>query len=212
MREASRQYGRIRPFMLLLGVAIVALLGLQIVGYLGTEAPPPVLGAVPAFTLTDQTGAEFPSRGLQDKVWIATFIYTTCPGPCPRVVERMRAVDAELGHDPRTRLVSFTVDPATDTPEILEAFGRERLIDPARWVLLTGPTEEIYTLARLGFKLGVDAATTSDLPTSGPVVHSIHAVLVDQRSSIRGYYDTSDPEAIARLLEDTRRLLRDASS
>jgi protein SCO1/2 len=187
-------------------------MGLQIAGYVGGKKSLQVLGAVPAFTLIDQAGATFSSRSLEGHAWIATFIYTSCPGPCPRVVERMKAIDAELVHDPRLRLVSFSVDPATDTPEKLAVYARERELDSARWTLLTGPSDEIFTLARLGFKLGVNTADATDLPTTGPVVHSVHAVLVDRAGRIRGYYDTTSGEAMAKLVEDSRQLLREATS
>ena len=204
---AHHSAGRFRGLIVVLGAAIVALFGLQIAGKLGEGTSLPVLGAVPAFSLTDQQGQPFSSKDLADRVWIATFIYTTCPGPCPRVVERIRAVDSELAHDARVRLVSFSVDPTTDTPETLAAYGRARGIDPARWVLLTGAPDEIYTLARLGFKLGVDAGGANATPESGPVVHSVYAALVDSSGRVRGYYDTGVAEAMPRLVEDTRRLL-----
>ncbi len=210
--KRSGERGLAKGLIVLLATAALALIALQVVGYLKRDAAPPVLGSVPAFTLIDQSGASFSSQHLADKLWLATFIYTTCPGPCPRVVEAMKSVDEQLVRDPRVRLVSFSVDPTTDTPEVLAAFARQRHIDSTRWTLLTGPTDEIYTLARLGFKLGVDSAAATDAPSTGPVVHSIHAVLVDGHGRIRGFYDTSSLEAISSLLDDTRRLLREHAS
>jgi protein SCO1/2 len=212
MTRYGTEHGLARGLIVLLTLAIVALISLQVVGYLKRDAAPPVLGSVPTFTLLDQAGAHFSSKSLDGKLWLATFIYTTCPGPCPRVVERMKAVDEQLGHDPRVRLVSFSVDPTTDTPEVLATYARDRKIDTSRWSLLTGRTEEIYTLARLGFKLGVDEAAATDAAASGPVVHSIHAVLIDGQGRIRGYYDTSSPEAVSALVNDARRLLRDPAA
>jgi len=212
MSSWPKSAGRFRGLVVVFGAAIVALLGLQLAGTLGKGTSLPVLGAVPAFSLIDQDGKPFSSKDLADRVWIATFIYTTCPGPCPRVVERVAAVDTALSHDPRVRLVSFSVDPATDTPETLAAYGRARGIDPARWALLTGPPDEIYTLARLGFKLAVDNAGANATPESGPVVHSIYAVLVDTSGRVRGYYDTGVAEAMPRLIDDTRRLLGDSTA
>lgn len=212
MNSGALEKGGARGLIVILGLAVVMLGGLQLAGYVNGKKPLPVLGAVPAFSLIDQSGADFLSRSLEGSAWIATFIYTTCPGPCPRVVERMKAIDAELAHDRRMRIVAFSVDPATDTPERLSVYARERQLDPARWTLLTGESDEIFTLARLGFKLGVNAADATDLPTTGPVVHSVHAVLVDQAGRIRGYYDTTTPEAMTELVKDSRRLLRESVS
>ena len=82
-------------------------------------------GSVPDFTLTDQTGAEFVSaKQLQGVDWIADFIYTTCPGPCPRMSSQMHEVEKELDGVERVRLVSFTVDPEHDTPPVLAEYAK----------------------------------------------------------------------------------------
>src|SRR5262245_40116239 len=77
----------------------------------------PELGQTAPFTLTDQNGAPFDSRALENKIWIADFVFTHCPGPCPRMSSQMHQVQQALGKEERLRLVSFTVDPARDTPE-----------------------------------------------------------------------------------------------
>lgn len=165
----------------------------------------PVLGEVPPFTLTDQTGAAYSDRDLAGIPWIATFVYSTCPGPCPRVIEKIQAADRRLSHDPRIRLVSITVDPAADTPDVLAIYGRNRSIDPTRWKLLTGDPDAVFALVRGGFKLGVERDDTAPVEV-GPVIHSLMAVLVDSKRQVRGYYDTNDAEAMDRLVADARAL------
>src|ERR1700678_3267624 len=84
-----------------------------------------VFGNLPQFDLVAQNGQPFPSQALAGKIWVADFIYTTCPGPCPRMTSQMREVqDAvlKIPHDiGDVRLVSFTIDPAEDTPPVLAA-------------------------------------------------------------------------------------------
>jgi protein SCO1/2 len=165
--------------------------------------------------LIDQTGSPVGTDDLKGHVWIASFIYTTCPGPCPRVVQGVAAVQRRIGDEPGLRIVSISVDPAADTPVALGVYGSARGIDPNRWKLLTGTVEDVIDLVRHGFLLVVASAdeVASDARKSeGPVVHSVHLVLVDGAMRIRGYYDSTDPEALDRLVEDTRRLLRDAAS
>ena len=84
----------------------------------------PTYGMVPAFTLTDQTGAAFSSAAaLQNRVWVADFIFTNCSGPCPRMSSQMHEVQAALSANDGARFVSFTVDPARDTPLVLAAYA-----------------------------------------------------------------------------------------
>jgi protein SCO1/2 len=191
--------------VVVLGAAILGVLTARAMLALRPAEELPVLGEVPAFTLIDQTGAPFSDRDLEGVPWIATFVYSTCPGPCPRVIEKVQAADRRLSHDPRIRLVSVTVDPAADTPEVLAIYGRNRNIDPVRWKLLTGDPDAVFALVRGGFKLGVERDDTAS-PEVGPVIHSLMAVLVDGARKVRGYYDTNDAAAMDRLLADARTL------
>lgn len=162
------------------------------------------LGVVPRFQLTNQNGQPFGSDQLQGKIWIADFVFTSCPGPCPLISSRMSELQRPLEkYD--VHLVSFTVDPQTDTPEVLRDYAARLHARPGRWDFLTGSVNEIYDLTRNGFKLGVsDGADEQGVP-----VHSTRAVLVDRRGTIRGYYDVTAPDAVTKLLADTSHLLRE---
>ena len=163
----------------------------------------PRLGSVPPFVLTDQNGQSFGSRQLQGKIWIADFIYTTCPGPCPMISSRMSEMQKPL-RDTDVKLVSFSVDPAHDTPVVLRGYAEKLHAQPGRWEFLTGDKGAIYRLSRDGFKLAVGAG---DIP--GEPVHSTRVVLVDRRGEIRGYYDATEADAVTRLLAETTHLLRE---
>ena len=69
----------------------------------------PSFGVVPDFTLTDQTGAKFSSTALDKKIWIADFIFTNCPGPCPRMSSQMHQVQTALASDDTVRFVSKSI-------------------------------------------------------------------------------------------------------
>jgi protein SCO1/2 len=161
-------------------------------------------GAVPPFTLTNHTGQPFGSANLEGKIWIADFIYTSCPGPCPIISTRMGELRKPL-RDTDVQLVSFTVDPEKDTPDVLRAYAEKLNATPANWNFLTGPKSTIYSLTRDGFKLGVADATDD----SGEPVHSTRVVLVDRRGVIRGYYDALEADAVTKVLADTAHLLRE---
>lgn len=95
------------------------------------------------------------------------------------------------------RLVSFTIDPARDTPAVLKAYARRYDADPGKWFFLTGSQSELHNLNRNVFKLG---------SVDGTLEHSTRFVLVDQKRRIRGFYDTSSAENVRRLVEDIKQL------
>ena len=157
--------------------------------------PLPILGQVPPFQLTAQTGQPFASRSLDGHIWVADFIYTTCPGPCPRMSSQMRRVQSSTTRD--ISLVSFTVDPRHDTPPVLAAYAKHFTADPARWHFLTGEPSRLHDLGLNAFKLN---------SVDGSLTHSTRFVLVDGARRIRGYYlDTPQ------LLHDIRQLEREKS-
>jgi protein SCO1/2 len=161
-------------------------------------------GTLPGFRLTNQNGQAFGSAQLSGKIWIADFIYTTCPGPCPMISGRMSELQKPLGKTD-VHLVSFSVDPEKDTPEVLRGYADKLHAEPGRWDFLTGGKSAIYKLSHDGFKLAVsDGSDAQGIP-----VHSTRMVLVDRHSQIRGYYDATEPEAITKLLADTNHLLRE---
>jgi protein SCO1/2 len=179
----------------------VALAGLWLAAC--SAGPPlPVLGQVPQFQLTSEDGRPFDSRTLAGKVWVADFIYTSCPGPCPMMSSRMRQVQTATADLPDVRLVSFTVDPAHDTPPVLAEYSRHFLAQPGRWFFLTGEQSRLNDLGLNAFHLNA---------VDGKFDHSTRFALVDRAGRIRGYYSFGDDDFPKRLIADTRRVERERS-
>jgi protein SCO1/2 len=163
----------------------------------------PVLGQVPDFTLVASDGRPFGRSDLDGKPWVVDFIFTTCAGVCPRLSARMASLQDEI--PPGARLVSITVDPATDTPEVLRAYAGRYGARPDRWVFLTGDAGAIYRLSADGFRLAAGESPAWDPAVDdGPFFHSSRIVLVDAAGRIRGYYDGDDPGEMRRLQESLR--------
>ena len=102
-------------------------------------------------------------------------------------------------------LVSFSVDPEKDTPDVLRGYAEKLHAEPKRWDFLTGRKSAIYNLSHNDFKLAVsDGSNEAGIP-----VHSTRMVLVDRRGEIRGYYEATEADAITKLLADTSHLLRE---
>jgi protein SCO1 len=161
-------------------------------------------GSVPPFHLTNQDGKPFGTSDLAGKIWIADFIYSTCPGPCPMISTRMSEMQKPL-EKTDVHFVSFTVDPEKDTPERLREYVGQLHAEPGRWDFLTGPKSEIYDLSLNGFKLAA-ASRSSENPEP---LHSTRMILVDRHGQIRGYYDATTADAITKLLADTNHLLKE---
>ena len=148
--------------LVMVGVIGAGALSLLREGPAGVGAPgaasahPPVYGLVPAFSLIERSGRRVVASDLRGKVWIATFIYTHCTDTCPLQSARMARLQADLRSAPDIRLVSITVDPARDTPQVLTRYAARFGADPARWLFLTGEKAAILHLAREGFRLGVE--------------------------------------------------------
>jgi protein SCO1 len=166
------------------------------------QPPPPVLGTVPAFHFVDQNGVGFGPEALAGKPWVADFVFTRCPTVCPRMTERLAALQPRLGE--KVHLVSFSVDPTFDTPARLRAFAEAHGARSPRWHFLTGETTAVQKAVTEGFKI----LSSHDGPEDDflSIVHGVHAVLVDGQGRIRGYYDSTDPEALERLVRDAAQL------
>ena len=189
-------------------------------------------GEVPDFALTERGGRQVTRADLRGKVWIVDFFYTECPDTCPLQSANMARLQDALAQAPDVRLVSISVDPEHDTPEVLAAYATRYGADPHRWLFLTGAKDAIYRLAIDGFHLGIvdrDAhawrGTGDGRAWFGPVsawahaspnpdrklIHSSRFVLVDRRAQIRGYYHGTDWESLDRLRENVKIVLRERS-
>lgn len=180
--------------LLLLGVACT-----------GPEPALPRLGTLPAFQLVERSGRPLTSASLRGKIWVSDFIFTTCGGACPAMTARMARLRREVPDE--VVFVSFTVDPAHDTPEALSRYAASFKADD-RWLFVTGPQKELYKLSTDGFKLAAMEVPPEEQKAGGdgPFLHSSKFVLVDRFGDIRGYYDSTDEDEMNELMADITRL------
>jgi protein SCO1 len=169
----------------------------------------PVLTQLPDFEFADQNGKTFGSEQLVGALWIANFIFTSCPTVCPAFTAQMKGLQGRLpkGAD-KPHLVSFSVDPETDTSAVLKEYAERHGADSAGWSFLTGPIENIRALVVEGFKTSIEP----DPSRAGNILHGSHFVLVDEKLRVRGYYGAQDAEAHERLLQDLKRLSREPAN
>ncbi|AUX22106.1 lipoprotein [Sorangium cellulosum] len=187
-------------------IALVAVVALFSIGRAVLSRPPePALRIpLPAFELTDHRGQRFGLEQLRGRVWIADFIFTTCPTVCPKLTQRMKEIEQrgrELGD--ALHLVTITVDPETDTPEVLASYAASQGLPLDRWTLLTGPLDQIESTVIKGFKIAMGKEEAS--PGLFSIFHGERLVLVDREGVIRGYYEAND-EGISAILRDASAL------
>ena len=164
-------------------------------------------GLVPEFSLTERSGRTISIADLRGKIWIADFIYTTCTDTCPLQAAEMAKLQEQWINERDLKLVSFSVDPERDTPQVLSDYAKRFKADANSWLFLTGDKEQIAGLVQDGFRLAAMPAPSAG-SDSGVILHSPRFVLVDRETTIRGYYDSRDAEALQRLKRDVASLLQ----
>ena len=181
---------------------MVLAFGYPIYRSMNRELPPelPKFYKVPDFSLTNDFGKPFGSNELNGKVYIANFMFTSCPTTCPALMEKMQKVQKRIrGVGNKAALVTFTVDPETDTPKALHKFARGLHANPFVWSFLTGDVNEIKKVVVDGYKVPmgdgkqpIQGMVDGNEVTLFDIVHSEKLVLVDEDGWVRGYYGTDN--------------------
>ena len=161
----------------------------------------PISGSVPDFEFTDSNGETITRKDMEGKVWVADFIFTTCTMACPIMTGNMNLIHKSFKDDNNVRIISISVYPEYDTPEVLKEYASRYNANTDRWHFLTGPEESVKNIIKTGFKIG----DYEDI-----IFHSEKFALVDVRGNIRGYYSGMETEDMSKLKKDIKRLLRES--
>ena len=155
------------------------------------------LGAAPEFHLLERAGTPLDTKDLLGKVWITAFIFTRCQKECGQMGIEMAELQEEFEKEPDFRMLSVTVDPAHDKPEILKTYAKGWDAHPERWLFAWGRAEDIKAVMN-GFGVGWQDRMVN---------HSTYFVLVDRKGRRRGMYDGLQGERMRKLRQDIRTLL-----
>jgi cytochrome oxidase Cu insertion factor (SCO1/SenC/PrrC family) len=175
----------------------------------------PRLWEVPDFTLLERSGQLVTRADLLGKVWIASVIFTRCAEECPLVSSHMARLQDTFAAEPNVRLVSITVDPAYDTPEVLTRYAQSFAAQPQRWLFLTGDKVTIYRLVREGFRLGLMDPEESIRSSAGPAADRVrHALWHWLTPASALAHDGAHPhdEELRAIIHSTRLVLVDRQS
>lgn len=181
---------------------IFLLLGLLTLGCSGGSPPSPGVqeedsddyGPAPSFQLTDQSGAPRTAADFLGKVWVANFIFTSCPDVCPVLTAKMAALQLQF---PAVTYVSFSVDPGTDTPPVLLAYAQRFHALPG-WYFLTGPVDDVRRVVVDGFKQAMQSMAVNPGEPQA-IIHGDRFVVIDRLGRMRGFPESQSPE-IAELI------------
>ncbi|MBB5645724.1 SCO family protein [Pedobacter cryoconitis] len=157
------------------------------------------------FSFTDQRNELVTNDTFKGKVYIADFIFLSCPTICPKMTIQMKKVYDAYYLDEDVLFLSHTIDPEHDTVEKLRAHSDALGVDPLKWHFVTGEKEAIYSIAADSYF----ATAHADSKAPGGYVHSGGLLLIDKNQHIRGVYDGTSAEETTRLISDLEILIKE---
>lgn len=171
-------------------------------------APPLVAEPIGDFSLTERSGETVTKADLTGSPFVVGFIFTRCAGPCPRVTGQMRLLQDDILRDgpEDLRLVTLTVDPDYDTPEVLARYAENFEADADRWLFLTGPKVEVYKLIRDSLLQLVEEMEGEQRKPGFEVIHTTNLLLVDADGVVLDKFNAIEPADMARLRAVIRKL------
>jgi protein SCO1/2 len=162
----------------------------------------PIYGNVPEFNYTECRGGAFGLKNMLGNISVVDFIFTRCQGPCPIMATKFQQLYNRYMGTNDIQLVSISVDPDYDTPDVLYEYAQAHGVYDNRWVFLHASADEVVDLSEHGFKLAAGQL---------PMGHSAKFVLVDRKGRIRGYYSSQDDAGISALEADIASLYKEKS-
>ena len=183
-------------------VVAVFLVITYIIKLTSDQEPLPVIGSIPEFEFIDSEGQSVNLNTLKGKVWVADFIFTTCTMACPIMTDNMNTIHKKYKKNDNLRLVSISVYPEYDTPEVLKEYASQYNANTDKWHFLTGKETTVKNVIKNGFKIG----DYEDI-----IFHSEKFALVDKNGMIRSYYNGMKTEDMDKLKKDINRLLKQSS-
>ncbi|QXV64222.1 SCO family protein [Mucilaginibacter sp. 21P] len=168
----------------------------------GKEAVDTVYQTIPDFKFVNQYGDTITQNSLKGDIYVADFFFTTCPSICPIMHRNMLKVYEDFKNVPDFKIISHTIDPKHDSVTVLKKYADKLGIKGDSWWLLQGKKEDTYELGQKHYLV----AMSQDDGTPGGYVHQGWFVLVDKQHRIRGYYDGTKEEEVAKMINDIKTL------
>jgi cytochrome oxidase Cu insertion factor (SCO1/SenC/PrrC family) len=163
-------------------------------------------GPVGQFSFIGRDGKPVTHADLEGKVWTCACFFTCCTESCPQISGAFARLQHELAGRSNVRLVSLTVDPEHDNPEVLDRYAKSFGANPDRWLFLTGDRGDVTDFVRKRLLLGVEKNDAADAKPGNRVLHSNKLTLIDPSGHVRGHFDGTDPNEVTKLRDAMIRL------
>tara|TARA_B100000989_G_scaffold49086_1_gene32192 strand:- start:1932 stop:2555 length:624 start_codon:yes stop_codon:yes gene_type:complete len=167
------------------------------------EKPKKDSHTINSFVFTNHNNKDFGTKDLVGKIHVANFIFTSCTNICPVMTTNMTKLENEFLNDEDVELVSFTVTPWIDSPELLKRYKKDFTLNSNNWTFLTGDKNKIYKIARESYFAEEEIGFTKD---SSDFLHTEHFLLVDKKMHIRGIYNGTLKLEMAQIIDDIKTL------
>ena len=161
------------------------------------------------FSFKNQDNKTINQNDIEGKVFVAEYFFTTCKSICPIMNEQMQRVQKAIKGNSNVKILSFTVDPETDTVAQMKRYANTHNVVKGQWHFLTGKKEDLYRLARKSFFVLKPAEAANQGDVGSDFIHTNNFVLVDQKKRIRGYYDGTSSKEVTQLISDIKILLEE---
>ncbi|MDB6071297.1 MAG: hypothetical protein JWL81_2468 [Verrucomicrobiales bacterium] len=138
----------------------------------------------------DQNGKERHLEQLKGKVFVVSYLYTTCPRGCAGVADELAKLQAEFGKDPNFAILSVSLDAEHDRPEVLKAWLDQKGFGGDNWWFLTsadGQGDGIRDWMKKTFRIFSKKRTDAELAANpaDKYDHQLVLALVDGVGNIR---------------------------
>lgn len=160
---------------------------------------------IPSFRFLNQDSVFVSEKDVEGKVYVADFFFTTCPTICPKMKTQMLRIYERYKDRDEVRIISHSIDPDFDTPNVLKDYATRLQVKAPKWNLLTGDKAAIYQLGQKSYMVSAQ----EDPNEAGGFVHSGAFILVDKNRHVRGIYDGTVEAEVNHLLEDMEILLKE---
>lgn len=171
----------------------------------GKETEQTIYPTIPDFSFINEDNETVTEKDFKGKVYVADFFFVTCPTICPVMKKNMLTVYEEYKDNPDVKILSHTIDPEHDTPEILKKYATDLGVKGKMWQFVTGDKEKIYDIGQKHYMV----SALEDSSQAGGYIHSGAFVLVDKDRHIRGMYDGTTEDGTAKLIKDLAVLLKE---
>lgn len=157
------------------------------------------------FKLINQNNEEITRENLKGKIYVSNFFFTSCPSICPKMTYNIKIIEEEFKNQEGIIILSHSVTPWIDTPEVLKKYEKNYNIDGSIWNLVTGEKKIIYDLARNSYFAEENFGLINN---ENDFIHTELVFLIDKKSHIRGVYNGTLKVEMKRLIEDIKLLLK----